>query len=82
MTLKVIGRVNGCGGSACLYEHRTLGLVEVTATQPSTGGAPILEVERHPQAMRGELLDYFADMQSYLRVLEKGGPKRRAGGAS
>ena len=82
MSLKIIGRVQGCGGSAHLYEHQTLGLVEVTATQPSTGGAPILELERHPQAMRGELLDYFADMQSYLRALEKGGPKRSAGGRS
>lgn len=82
MPLKVIGRVKGCGGSACLYEHQTLGLIEVTATQPSTGGAPVLEVERHPQAMRRELLDYFADMQSYLRALEKDGPKRSAGGGS
>jgi hypothetical protein len=82
MSLKVIGRVQGCGGSARLYEHQTLGLVEVTVTQPSTDGAAILEVERHPQAMRPKLLAYFADMQSYLRTLEKRSQKRSAGGAS
>jgi hypothetical protein len=93
MSLRLIRRVQSRGGAVSLYEHKGLGLVEVTEVWPAGGATPVLEVERHPQGHLQPLLQYFADIQSYLLALEhsmpsglgrmsKSGSKRKAGGAS
>jgi hypothetical protein len=75
MPLRLILRVQGRGGAVSLYEHKGLGLLEVTELRTAAGVAPVLEVERHPLGLLRPLLHY-----ARARAVDAEGPASNAEG--